>query len=118
MRKYISNGKVDSMASVGIDKLYITDPDVTFHREQSVNVEAKIIMTDYKNVSYAYNIKSENVSITNIKSYELNGDAERITEMCTMYIPYNTVIVVSEIEDSEEEVRKWNSFNAQNVTVK
>ncbi|MBD5396093.1 MAG: hypothetical protein HDR71_17970 [Lachnospiraceae bacterium] len=33
MRKYISNGKVDSMVKVGIDELFVKDSDTTFHKE-------------------------------------------------------------------------------------
>ncbi|MBD5396092.1 MAG: hypothetical protein HDR71_17965 [Lachnospiraceae bacterium] len=56
-------------------------------------------MTEYNNADYVYNIKIKNISITNIKLYNSNDGDERIAKMCTMEIPYNTNIIVSEIED-------------------
>lgn len=55
---------------------------------------------DAPNVVYAYNIEIKNVSILDIRSYELCDNKERVAPMCTLQIPYNTEIKVYEVKGS------------------
>lgn len=100
IRQHIMNGEVNGITDIKIDELFITDPNGEFLQEQSINIDTLMIVEYLDNKCYTYKLVMNNVSIVDITSYGLkNSDVERMISLCTLKIPHNTAITVSEITD-------------------
>lgn len=100
IRQHIMNGKVNGITDIKIDELFITDLDAEFLKEQAINIDTLMLVTYRDNKTFTYKVKMDNVSIVDITSYELrNSNDERMISLCTLKIPHNTEIMVSEITD-------------------
>lgn len=59
-----------------------------------------MVVAYLNNKCFTYKLEMNNVTIANIKSYELkDSDIKRVMPLCTLKIPHNTAIIVSEITD-------------------
>lgn len=98
MKKYIINGKVDSMTEIRIDELFVSDSEKTFLDEKTFTLDTKIFVTTIQDIIYAYDLKIKGVSIVDVGTLNIKYDNDKWSlKMCAMKIPYNTMITVSEI---------------------
>ena len=94
------NGKFDNTTNIKIDELFIVDPHAEFLQEEVLKIDTLMIVEYRNNQCFTYKLEMDNVTITDIKSYELkDSDIERMMPLCTLKIPHNTEIRVSEITD-------------------
>ena len=100
MKPHIIKEKVESLTEVLIDELFISDPDNRFFNEKTFTLDAKLLVTDKKDMVYAYSVIIKRVRIIDSVNKKYN-DEEWTINHCQLQIPYNTAIAISEITDEE-----------------